>query len=201
MPYNSICNAKQGGDLYEMPGDRYLITDEQDIYFVAFTVVDWFDVFTRSIYKDTIVDSLNYCVAQKGWMVYCWCLMSNHLHLIASAREDARLSDTLRDFKKFTTRKVIEQIQQESESRKEWLLHHFLSAGKYDKRIKQCKFWRENNHALFFHPTETKIIDQKIDFIHCNPVAEGVVESAEDILYSSPGDYTREKGLVNIVRM
>lgn len=182
-------------------GDRYTITDQQGIYFLTFTVVDWLNVFTRRSYKDTIVDSLNYCIAQKGLIVYNWCLMSNHLHLIASAKEDAKLSDIIRDFKKFTAKKIIEQIQQEGESRKEWLLKHFEYAGKYDKRIKQYKFWREDNHALYLHPTETKIIDQKVDYIHNNPVVEGIVESPEEYLYSSAIDYAGEKGLVNIVRM
>ena len=182
-------------------GDRYTITDQQGIYFLMFTVVDWLNVFTRRSYKDTIVDSLNYCIAQKGLIVYNWCLMSNHLHLIASAKEDAKLSDIIRDFKKFTAKKIIEQIQQEGESRKEWLLKHFEYAGKYDKRIKQYKFWREDNHALYLHPTETKIIDQKVDYIHNNPVVEGIVESPEEYLYSSAIDYAGEKGLVNIVRM
>jgi len=184
-----------------MSGDRYLITDQQGIYFLTFTVVDWLDVFTRRIYKDSIVDSLNYCIEQKGLILYSWCLMSNHLHLIASASENAKLSDIIRDFKKFTAKKVIEQIQQDGESRKEWLLRHFQYAGKYDKRIKQYKFRKEDNHALYLHPTETKIVDQKVDYIHNNPVAEGIVESAEDYLYSSARDYAGEKGLVNIVRM
>ena len=184
-----------------MSGDRYTISDQQGIYFLTFTVVDWLNVFTRRSYKDTIVDSLNYCIAQKGLIVYSWSLMTNHLHLIASAKESAGLSSVIRDFRKFTAKKVIEQIQQEDESRKEWLLRHFQYAGKYDKRIKQYKFWKEDNHALYLHPTETKIIDQKVDYIHNNPVVEGIVESPEEYLYSSARDYAGEKGLVNITRM
>lgn len=67
------------------------------IYFITMTIVDWIDLFTRPAYKHVIVDSLNYCIADKGLQVYCWCLMSNHLHIIASAAEENNLSDILRE--------------------------------------------------------------------------------------------------------
>jgi putative transposase len=69
-----------------------------------------------------IVDSLNYCIVNKGITIYAWCLMTNHLHLVARANEGSKLSDFIRDFKKFTAKKIIEVIKEEPESRKEWLL-------------------------------------------------------------------------------
>ena len=69
------------------------------MYFLTMTVVDWVDVFTRPIYKHIIVDALKYCQQHKGLRLYAWCLMSNHLHLIAAAEEGRNLSDILRDFK------------------------------------------------------------------------------------------------------
>ena len=55
-------------------------------YYLTLTIEEWIDV--RPIYKHIIVDSLNYCIANKGLEVYCWCLMSNHLHIIAGAKEE-----------------------------------------------------------------------------------------------------------------
>jgi len=72
------------------------------VYYLTLTVVDWVDIFSRPVYKHIIVDSLNYCIANKGLKVYCWCLLSNHLHMIAAASDEDTLSDILRDFKKFT---------------------------------------------------------------------------------------------------
>ena len=48
-------------------------------YYLTLTIEEWIDVFSRPVYKHIIVDSLNYCIANKGFEVYCWCLMSNHL--------------------------------------------------------------------------------------------------------------------------
>lgn len=86
-------------------------------YYLTITVVEWIDIFSRPVYKHLIVDSINYCIANKGLKVYCWCLMSNHLHMVASA-EEGSLSDILRDFKKFTSKALIEAIQEEAESRR-----------------------------------------------------------------------------------
>ena len=85
-----------------MSGDRYQIREQNSIHYLTFTVVDWIDVFTRIDYKQSIVQSLNYCIEHKGLEVYAWVLMTNHMHLIAKAKSNYRLSEIIRDFKKFT---------------------------------------------------------------------------------------------------
>jgi putative transposase len=55
-----------------MSGNRYFIKDQNAIYFVTFTVVNWLDVFTRANHKHVIVDSLNYCIDQKGLNVHTY---------------------------------------------------------------------------------------------------------------------------------
>ena len=96
------------------------------LYFVTTTVVDWVDVFTRPVYSHIVVDSLQYYQERKHLVVYAWVLMSNHLHMIVSLdgemdsnKERLELSNVIRDFKKFTSKKIIETIQEnEQESRK-----------------------------------------------------------------------------------
>ena len=92
-------------------------------YFLTMTVVNWIDIFTRPVYKHIIVDALKYNQQNKGLIIYAWCLMSNHLHLIAEAKEGHNLSDILRDFKKFTSKAIVNEISDNpSESRKKWML-------------------------------------------------------------------------------
>ena len=57
----------------------------KELYFITTTVIDWMDVFTRPAYKHIVIDSLRYCQEHKGLQIYAWVLMTNHLHLIASA--------------------------------------------------------------------------------------------------------------------
>ena len=179
-----------------MPADNYFIKDQNAVYFLTFTVVDWVDVFTRKEYKVVVADSLNYCIANKGLEVYAWCLMSNHLHLVCRAKENYRISDIIRDFKKFTAKAILEIIETEPESRRDWMLYRFEFAGKFDNRISKYRFWQETNHAILLDRNE--LIDQKINYIHQNPVRAMICERPEEYLYSSARDYSGDKGIVAI---
>jgi REP element-mobilizing transposase RayT len=168
------------------------------LYFLTLTVIDWVDVFTRPEYKYIIVDSLNYCQNSKGLELYGWSLMTNHLHLIAGAKEGHNLSDILRDFKKYTSKRLVLAISENPiESRKKWMLNRFEYAGKYDKKITNFKFWQEGNDAKEIHTTEFLI--QKLNYIHENPVKAEIVGNPADYLYSSARDYAGEKGLIDVI--
>jgi putative transposase len=181
-----------------MSGDRYFIRDQHAIYFVTFTVIEWLDVFSRLNHKTVVVDSLNYCIENKGLNVYAWCLMTNHLHLIVSAREPYRLSDIIRDFKEHTAKEIIRQIKEEPESRRDDFLKKFETAGGKDKRISKYKFWQPSNHAIELEPFRLDMIEQKLNYIHHNPVEEGIVLRPQEYLFSSARDYAEIPGLVKI---
>ena len=78
-----------------------------ELYFVTSTVVDWIDIFTRPKYNHIILESLAYFHEKKGLRIYAWVLMSNHLHMIVSSGTEATVSDILRDFKKFTSKRIM----------------------------------------------------------------------------------------------
>jgi REP element-mobilizing transposase RayT len=91
-------------------------------YYLTLTVVNWIDVFTRKNHRDAIIESLKYCQAEKGLNIYAYVIMSNHIHLIVNCNLPFELSDVIRDFKKFISKKIVQQIQTEPESRREWML-------------------------------------------------------------------------------
>jgi putative transposase len=166
------------------------------LYFLTMTVVDWVDLFTRPTYKHIIVESLKYCQEKKGLQVYAWVLMTNHLHIIAAADEGRNLSDILRDFKKFTSRQLVEAIEQENESRKEWMLYRFHLAGKYDPKITHYKLWQDGNEAKEIH--NNAFLDQKLEYIHQNPVRAEWVDEPEQYRYSSAANYAGLAGLIDV---
>ncbi|WP_428653419.1 REP-associated tyrosine transposase [Runella sp.] len=167
------------------------------VYFLTMTVVDWVDVFTRPVYKNIIVNSLLYCQKEKGLEVYAWVLMTNHLHLLASAKEGYHLSDILRDFKKFTSKKIVETISNEPESRKQWMLYRFNYHGFWHPKNQHFKFWQDGNEAKEIHTND--FLFQKLHYIHDNPVRATIVEYPEEYLYSSARDYVGKKGLIDVV--
>jgi putative transposase len=126
----------------------------------------------------------------------CWCLMTNHLHMVASASEEDNLSDILRDFKKFTSKQIVDTIKKIPESRQAWLLNLFWHAGKNNKKIKYYKFWQDGNDAKEINSAD--FLDQKMEYIHLNPVRAEIVTQSIDYIYSSARDYTGTKGLVAI---
>ncbi|TAE45957.1 MAG: transposase [Bacteroidetes bacterium] len=176
---------------------RYKIWDQHGLNFVTLTVNDWTDVFIRKQYKDILLDSLRFCQAEKGLVICAYVVMSSHVHLAVAASGSLTLSDILRDFKKFTSRRILQEIQTGGyESRKEWIMERFVCRDneKADSQLHQ--FWKPDNHpiALFTQP----VIAQKIDYIHENPVKEGWVERAEHYLYSSASNYATGSGLLNV---
>jgi len=167
-----------------------------NIYFLTLTIVEWVDIFSRPIYRHAMVDSLNYCIAEKGLEVYCWCIMTNHLHLVAGTKDEVNLSDILRDLKKYTSKAFIDIIKETPESRGSWMLNQFWYAGKFKKNIKYYKVWRDGNEAKEIQSVE--FLEEKMNYIHFNPVRAEFVAKPEDYLYSSARDYSGDKGLVNI---
>jgi putative transposase len=104
----------------------YKFQNPAGLYFVSFAVVGWIDVFTRVIYKDIVVNSLKYCQAEKGLNLYAWVVMTNHIHLIAEAKEGYLMQNIIRDLKRHTSKQLLKTIiENQEESRKEWMLAIF----------------------------------------------------------------------------
>jgi len=168
---------------------KYKIHNQSSIYFVTFTVIDWIDVFIRDEYRSVVVNSIRYCQENKGLEVYAYCFMTSHIHLIIGANSLLPLEGIIRDLKAFTSRhirKILEADGQVKESRA-WMLKRMYCAGKHNSNNKDFQFWQQHNHPIeIYAPT---VIEQKLDYIHFNPVAAGFVDVPEAWTYSSARDY------------
>ena len=170
--------------------EKYKFYDPDEMYFITPTIIGWVDVFTKSRYCELVLDSLRYCQKNKGLLVYAWVIMSNHVHMIISC-ENGRLSNLIRDLKKFTSTKIVRAIEENKhESRKRWLL---WLLKKDDKII----FWEKGYHGEEI--TSISFFESKLNYIHQNPVRVRIVEKEEEYLYSSCGDYYGiRKGLIEL---
>lgn len=173
----------------------YKIKDQEGVYYLTLQVVHWADVFTRQIYRDIVIDSLKFCMQNKRLDIFSFVIMSNHIHLLAKSYK-GELSDAIRDFKRHTSKKIVEQIIVGRESRKEWLLSIFEFAAKRHKRNNKYQFWTHENHPE--HIYSNKFIAQKITYIHENPVRSGIVEKPEEYVYSSAKAYADESCILDI---
>lgn len=175
---------------------KYKFHNKSAAYFVSFATVYWIDVFTRQLYYSILAESLQYCRHNKGMEIFAYCFMSNHLHLVfRSANEDP--SGLLRDLKGFTSKKLIKAIEENPlESRKEWMLQMFEKAGKARSNVSKRQFWQQHNKPIELW--SDKVIKQKIEYIHNNPVKAGFVTNPEDWKYSSARNYAEDETVLEI---
>ena len=174
---------------------NYKFHNPEGLYFVSFAVVQWLDVFTRNEYKEILIESLSYCQKEKGMEIAAWCIMTNHVHLVFRSKGKQKPELILGDFKRFTSKKIVQAIRDNPrESRKENLLAIFKLEAAKSSNVDGYQFWRHDNKPIELW--STKVIQEKINYVHQNPVEEGLVFRAEDYRYSSAIDYSRERGLL-----
>lgn len=181
-----------------MSGDKYFIRDQNALYFVTFRVVDWLFVFDQEFNRKVMFDSLKFCVENKGLEIYAWCLMSNHFHAIIRAAEGYKLSALIRDFKRFTSRTITQNMMKHDLIITESKLLRFEIAASKDARVKRYKFWHQTNHAIWINPHNPRRTRNIIRYIHNNPVKAGIVKIAEDYPWSSARDYCGIEGPVSV---
>jgi len=163
------------------PGDNALP------HFVTFTVVGWVDVFSRDRYKEIIVNSLAYCQQHKGLILHAWVIMTNHIHLIVSTTTNT-ISNLVRDIKKFSSKKIIEAISESTEeSRKEWMLNLFGFVDRGNANNKEFQFWKQDYHPIEL--SDVKKCEQRLNYLHENPVRSGLVWEPWHFKYSSAINY------------
>ena len=176
---------------------KYKVGEDAIPHFVTFSVVGWVDVFSREQYKELFVESLKYCQQNKGLVLHAWVIMTNHVHLIISSNNN-KIEHIVRDLKKYTSKQIIKSIQEnDTESRKDWMLNMFAYAGNNNNNNKEYQFWKQDYHPIQLDTVQK--MKQRLDYLHENPVRSGLVWEPWYYKYSSALDYyTNEHGLIKI---
>ncbi|WP_158992271.1 transposase [Mucilaginibacter sp. L196] len=175
---------------------KYKFRNQEQLYFVTFAVVYWVDLFVRNEYKDILLDSWKYCCKNKGLEIYGWCIMTSHVHMIIGTHGE-KMENIMRDMKKHTSAALKEAIKQHpQESRREWMLWLTERAGQKNSQNINFQLWQQDNHPIEL--SDIKILHQKLDYIHNNPVTAGILEKPKDYLYSSARNYYSLPSLIDI---
>ena len=162
---------------------RYKILNNDDsLYFLTLNVLLKIPVFTNSSFMDIIINNLKFYRNNQQLKIFSFVIMDNHIHLIASHKEN--LSKVIRNFKSFTAKELIAQLKKDSRS---WILN-LLKENKADYKTDSIyQFWQEGNHPKQIQNVE--MFNQKVEYIHYNPVKRGLVSDAKDWIYSSARNY------------
>ena len=161
---------------------RYRIHEPHAGHFITSTIVEWLPVFTTAGCCDVLIRSQEYCRKKKGLRIHAWVILDNHFHAIVSGPE---LANTIRDFKRFTSRALLDQIRDE---KREWLLNqlsYYRAAHK--KSVTEHQVWQEGVHPQAIMSDE--MMQQKLDYLHNNPVKRELVAAPEHWRYSSAHEW------------
>ncbi len=170
-----------------MPKPSYRIfTDTQFAYFVTCTVVNWFPILTHDTYVRIILDSLAYLQSHKHTQLNAFVVMPSHLHAVLWPEQGINLSDVLRDFKRFTSRAISGEAFTQGDTRALGVFSIARQRGR-GGNTSQYQVWQEGSHPEAIYSRD--FAQQKLDYIHSNPVRAKLVENALDWPYSSARAY------------
>jgi len=164
-----------------MTRNRYRVFESNYPYSITCTVIDWLDLIKPDVIKQIIIDSLSFFREEKAIKIFAFVIMHNHLHLILSSDN---LSGNICRFKSFTVKQIIKYYKNIGEIQ---ILQKLTAANPAYHRNCKHQFWQEG-----YCPKQIMSLDifqQKIDYIHLNPVRKGYVGSPEEWKWSSARNY------------
>jgi putative transposase len=168
---------------------------EGHIYYITTVVYNRLPIFTHPSFIIPLYDSLSFYRHKQHFKLLGYVFMLDHIHLIIWPFGAATVSDIMRDYKKFTSTRIIRQADVEGIS--EWI-RAFRQAGRETERSTN-KVWQDSYWDVNIY-TE-RFLRQKLNYVHRNPLRAGLVEKPEDYVYSSYRNYVfGEDWLVEIDR-
>jgi len=129
-------------------------------------------LFSKPNIAQVLLDQLIFLQQQRAVNLYAYVIMENHFHAVVQGQE---LSKKLRLAKSYTARQILEILIREGHSR-------WLKKLKWNKRshkiYRTYQVWEEGLHPKQLSSID--MVDQKIEYMHSNPVTAGFVETPED---------------------
>ena len=150
-------------------------------YFLTATVVDYTVIFDEKAYAATVLDNLDFYRKKYRFRLYAYVIMPEHLHLVIHSSSETRITDIMRDFKSYTSKKLTAQLKEDG--RVEVLSRLRRSSS---SKIEQ-PFGAPGNRAVGIY--SENVLRTKVNYIHANPLRRGLVEEPADYPYSSYRNY------------
>ncbi|MFI5162799.1 MAG: transposase [Sphingobacteriales bacterium] len=154
------------------------------LYFYTATILNWKHLLETDKFKQIILESMVHLIEKEKVKVYGFVIMPNHIHLIwenltMNGKEKPHAS-----FMKFTGHRFLEELRADDPA----LLEQF----KVTRNSRNYQFWQRNPLPIRLY--DRKILEQKLNYIHLNPLQEhwNLVSDPNDYLYSSCSFYEME---------
>jgi putative transposase len=168
-----------------MPVIRYKDISGPGAVFISTTVIDWVPVFSLETAAKAVCGQLDETSKRMDIAIIGYVVMPSHLHFLAGLKDVTLLSNFMKTFKSLSSRKILGLELSNYKNR-------FVRNGK-------SRFWmRRFDDLIIYSEKQLKI---KLEYIHNNPVREGLTDNAIDWKYSSAADWLEgKKGMIDIVK-
>lgn len=176
-----------------MGRSRYKVMEPTAPHFLTCTILHWIPIFTRVESTNIIFESLKYLKQTDNLQIHAYVNLENHLHLVASSDD---ISQTMKKFKTHTAKEILKLLQKENVKT---ILEQLAFYKKAHKKNATYQLWQEG-----FQPKQIineKMMRDRINYIHNNPIKRGYVDEAIHWRYSSARDYEGFDGLLDIWRV
>jgi putative transposase len=141
--------------------------------FFTATIQNWKHLLKEAEYKNIIIETLQFLVAQERVTIHAFVIMSNHLHIIWQAKGNIPLRQVQNSFIRQTAKAFKEALQKEDT----------LKEYEVNKADRKYNFWKRD--SLGIELFSSAVFLQKLNYIHNNPVKAGLCSVPEDYHYSS----------------
>ena len=147
--------------------------------FYTATIYNWQHLLANDKHKDIIVDSLKFLVAEKRIELNAFVIMSNHIHLIWQPMFGFTPTDIQSSFMKYTAQQLRRSLMKND--------MEVLNSFKVNKYDREYQIWKRE--PLGIELISAAVFEQKLNYIHYNPVRAGLSINPEEYHYSSAKFY------------
>jgi putative transposase len=172
----------------------YKLSDKEGLYFITSSIVNWIPIFKTERFMKILIDSIKFCQENKELKIFAYVILFNHFHMLITCKD---IRHTIQALKGYTAREIVEELKRSdmTEILKE------LELNKKEHKIKSnYQVWQESYHPQMI--STDYMFQQKVDYIHMNPVKHGYVCEPEDWKYSSYRYYNcNEKSIMDITEI
>jgi putative transposase len=140
---------------------------EKIIYLPAFltaTIKGWKPLLKPDKYKITILQKLKQLVDDNKIILHAYCIMYNHIHIVWQIKGNASTPEIQKDFLESISKKIKKDLEQ----------HHpeVLKLFASTQKDRTYHFWKRRPLSIELY--SPAVFEQKIDYIHNNPVEAGL---------------------------
>lgn len=147
--------------------------------FLTVTCLNWQPLLKPESRKQIITDSFQFLVSNQRVEIFSFVLMDNHFHLIWCIEDNLNRPDVQRDFLRFTSQQILKEMRNDRDPVLEKIL--------VNAKDRKYQVWERNSLST---PLDTPFLfDQKLEYIHDNPVKAGLSETPESYRWSSSAFY------------